>query len=461
MTFLVANYDIIATYLKLIPLILVGIIVFLFLILIILKNPYFGLLLVSFLLPFERIGSFEFLGITWRASHIFALFTLLAWLFTFFVKKINFNAKNPLLFPIFLFFGFSVFSLINAQNLQRAILVFLFHIFVILFSISIPNLIKSKDQLNKIIKIILISCFLVSLFGIYQFVGDMLGLPYTITGLREHYTKQVFGFPRVHSTALEPLYFANYLLIPISLLFSLLLSKKKDKILNTFWLVTILGLAILNLVLTLSRGGFLGLAIVLFLIGIFYFKSIFSWKKIIILSFIVILIIYSTYGFLLISGKKKNIDMFLRQATTYSKGIGIEERLSSYHAAWSMIKEYPILGGGVGNFGPYASRGPYFQPKEGWAIVNNEFLEIWAEEGIFGLISFIILIFILILRSAKALILKNINSHLKTLLLGLFIAFLAILVQYQTFSTLYILHIWVLVGLLIATQNLILIKKQI
>jgi O-antigen ligase len=452
-----------AYFLKLAPFILIGIFIFIFLTFAIFKNPCFGLFIVAFLLPFERLGSFELFGTTIRASQIFALITLVAWLFTFLAKKINFDAKNPLLIPIFLFSGFSIFSMINAQNLQRGILVFLFNSFVIAISLAIPNLIKSKNSLDRVIKIILISCLVVSLFGIYQFIGDMLGLPHDITGLREHYTKQVFGFPRVHSTALEPLYFANYLLIPISLCFALLLSERKENkkiISSTFWLVVILGFAVLNLILTLSRGGFLGLGTTLLLIGIFYLKSILSLKKIVILGLIVISAFSATYGFLLISGKKKNIDVFLKQATTYSKGVGVEERFTTYKEAWSMISEYPLLGGGVGNFGPYASRSPDFQPKEGWLIVNNQFLEIWAEEGIFGLISFLLLIFLLVLRSIKALILKNADSHLKTLLVGLLIAFIAVIVQYQTFSTLYILHIWVLIGLLVAVQNLIFILPR-
>lgn len=465
LAFLAISCGIMSIYfLNLAPVVLIGIVVFFILVLAIFKNPYLGLLLISFLLPFERIGSADLLGITIRASQIFALIALVAWLFTFFVKKIDFDAKNPLLIPIFLFSGFSILSMINAQNLQRAILVFLFNSFVMAVSLAIPNLIKSKDQLNNVIKIILISCLLVSLFGIYQFIGDMLGLPYEITGLREHYTKQVFGFPRVHSTALEPLYFANYLLIPIALCLTLLLSKKREdeKItLNTFWLVVILGFAVLNLILTLSRGGFLGLAIILLLVGFFYLKSTLSFKKIIILGLIISVALSAAYGFLLISGKKQNIDVFIKQATTYSKGVGVKERFTTYKEAWSMISEYPLLGGGVGNFGPYASAAPDFQPKNGWLIVNNQFLEIWAEEGIFGLISFVLLIFILILRSVKALVFKNAHSHLKTLLAGLLIAFIAIIVQYQTFSTLYILHIWVLIGLMIAVQNLIFVKKSI
>lgn len=419
------------------------------------KNPFFGILFIAFLLPFERIGSFEIAGITVRASQIFSILVLIAWILIFLIKKKDFDAKNPLLFPIFLYLGSSLISLINAQNITRGIIVLFFTIFTIVISIVIPNLIKNKENLEKIIKIILLSATIVSIFGLYQFIGDVIGLPDEITGLREHYTKKVFGFPRIHSVSTEPLYFANYLLIPISLLLSFLLSKKNKKLpFNIIITVFILALTTLCFILTLSRGGYLALAFLFFLFGIFFIRSILTPKKILIISSILVTAIISAYGFLLFTDREKNIEIFLNQATTYTDGAGVEERLTTYEDAFSMIKEYPIIGGGIGNFGAYASRNPNSEPKNGWAIVNNEFLEIWAEQGLLGLIIFLVLIFIIFIRSIKALTYRD-NPYFKTILVGLLFAFLAILVQYQTFSTLYILHVWFLIGLIVAVQNLI------
>ena len=123
-----------------------------------------------------------------------------------------------------------------------------------------------------------------------------------------------------------------------------------------------------------------------------------------------------------------------------------------------MIKDHPIIGNGIGNFGPHTNKSPYHMPNEGWAIVNNEFLELWAEIGILGLASFIAIILIIIFRTIKSISLGQ-DPYLKTILLGLLIAFLGIMAQYQTFSILYILHIWFLIGLIIATQNLLLKTK--
>jgi hypothetical protein len=55
---------------------------------------------------------------------------------------------------------------------------------------------------------------------------------------------------------------------------------------------------------------------------------------------------------------------------------------------------------------------------------------------------------------------KTKNKFLKTALIGLFVAFIGILSQYNFFSTLYIMYIWVAMGILVATQNLIIGNKK-
>ena len=440
--------------LKLAPLITLIIIIVVAFALVILKKPVFGIFLVAFLLPFERIGSYDFAGITVRPSQVFALLTLVVWILIFLTEKKNFNARNPLLVPISFFVGISALSIIKAVNFQRAVLVFLFNAFVIAIALMIPNLVKKKEHLDKIVKIILFSCFLVSLFGLYQFLGDVAGLPPNITGLREHYTSIVFGFPRVQSTCLEPLYFANYLLIPLSLSLALLSRRKKELKIKPSWLIIVLFLASVNLVLTLSRGGYLGFVTVVFLSLIVFFRSFLTWKKVLIFMLIVLLALTSVYYFLKLAGREKAIRTFLTQATNVAQGPAVKERTSTYKEAWKLFKENPWLGIGVGNFGPaYAKHSQIIPEKIGWPIVNNEFLEILAETGVFGFLSFLILLIILIVYSIQSI--KSVkNNYLKAVSKGLLIAFCGILIQYQTFSTLYILHIWFLIGLIIAASNL-------
>ena len=147
------------------------------------------------------------------------------------------------------------------------------------------------------------------------------------------------------------------------------------------------------------------------------------------------------------------MDVFLGQATEYEEGASIVERFSTYHKAWELIKRNPWLGVGIGGFGPEVAPGSHVVPKEGWQIVNNEYLELWAETGIFGLLSFLLLVFIIVIRSIKVWLRSN-DVFAKTVVVGLTIAFLGILAQYMTFSILFIMHIWVLIGIIVASQNI-------
>lgn len=447
------------------PLFILATLIAFFLILKIIEKPSFGIILTAFLLPFERVGSFELLGFTIRPGQVIALIALLSWGLFFLTTKKKFDARNPLIPFLFLFLAISVLSFIQAVNLERALLVFGFEFFVILVSLAIPNLIDNKKLLQKVILALVLSTFLVSLFGLYQFLGDMAGLPKEVTGLREHYTKSVFGFPRIQSTALEPLYFANFLLIPISLLLVLFLRKKEDQakerqhfLLRPLGISFILVLSALNLVLTVSRGAYLAFAVVLVLVFVLFFKYFINPKRFVPIILIIFLVGFGVYKLIGLD-KRSGIETFIEHSTNFQEGVAIEERFSTYDHAFEMIKRHPVLGVGVGNFGPQIAQNPNNTPTDGWLIVNNLYLEVFAERGIFGIAILLLMMGFVILRSLKALRFGK-DVYLKTILLGLTIAFVAILVQYNTFSILYFFHFWFLIGLLISTQNLLLKKGQ-
>jgi O-antigen ligase len=86
-------------------------------------------------------------------------------------------------------------------------------------------------------------------------------------------------------------------------------------------------------------------------------------------------------------------------------------------------------------------------------------LELLAENGAVGLIAFAILCLAIFFRAAVAYF-RSQDKLLKALILGLSLALVGILVQYATFSTLYIFHIWFLIGLLAAICNVILNQKS-
>lgn len=421
-----------------------------------LQRPFWGVLLIFFLLPFERIGALEVGGFTLRASQVVALVTLIAFVWDRLAsRKFSFR-PNPMAAPVLVFLLVNLFSLFSALNFVRGAEVYLFTLFVVLLFLVIPQLVVTKAQVEKMLRALFIAAVLVSIFGIYQFVGDLIGLPRSLTGLSVLYTKDNFGFPRIQSTALEPLYFANYLLIPLNIALAFM-TTKLQKQRTWLWLGIIMLLGI-NFVLTISRGAYIGMIASILTLCVIHYRTVFSRKNLALYGVIFGVAFFAVVSLLgLSSNAKRTIANFRQHAVNVTSGASVVERETTIWQALDAWKEHPFLGIGPGNFGPLVARNPLKTPEKGWLIVNNETVELLTETGIVGLFTFIVAIYVLLARSILA-IRRCLDPWLKAVLVGVFTAMIGILVQYQTFSTLYILHIWALMGFLIALQNMVLQK---
>lgn len=422
---------------------------------IIFKNPFTGVLLMTFFLPFERIGSIDIGGVTIRPSQVIAVITIFAFLIGgIFRRKLNF-APNPIFWPLAGFVLVYTLAIFNAPNIERSGMVLAFIMFTCFVAILLPNLIHDKVQLRKVLNALMLTYLLVTVFGIYQFLGDIVGLPPELTGLRDLYTKDVLGFPRVQSTALEPLYFANFLLLPFCLILSVFLTKTVQ--VKSWILAGLVALGGLNLVLTVSRGAYIAFAASFLVIAFFLFRKVFTIRNIIFFIIIVAMVAVGSVYFLDMEGA---LEDFTEHTKGIFEGASYEERVNTFEIAQRAWSEHPIIGIGPGSFGPYASGHPYMVPQDGFLIVNNVYIEILAESGILGLFFFSLIIIILIIRNIRAIIRAK-DKFIKAILVGLLAAFIGILVQYNTFSILYIMHIWFTIGVMIAVQNIVLRNKKI
>lgn len=418
--------------------------------LVIITNPVMGIYWLSFFLPFERIGSVDVAGVTIRISQVLAILTISAWMIRGLTRKSFKLRPYPLLLPIALFVVVCCISLVNAPNLDRSILVLIFTLFTISISVLLPSIVRHTNQVERITYLLLISMGVVCVFGIYQFLGDIVGLPTSLTGLRPQYTKEILGFPRIQSTALEPLYFANYLLIPLSVSITLWLSKTKQT-LKPWWLLSLVLLGGINFILTVSRGGYIALAVMLGLLAIVYWKQLL--RPSILIPMIVCIAIAGgiAYRFLNLTDQ---VETFASHVTDLFGGASYAERVETFDIAERIWWQHPWIGIGPGSFGPYANYHPLITPGDGYKIVNNEYIELLAETGVLGLACFIVMVVMLYVRSIKALRVGR-DPFLKALLIGFLTAFTGILVQYNTFSILYIMHIWFTIGLMVSIQNIL------
>lgn len=428
----------------------------------ILRTPILGLWLILFFLPFERIPSLDIAGITVRINFLLGLVTMvsagLAWLST--RRRLP---ANPIWLPVLLILTVSVASLIEAEAMRRGLLTIAFILFTFGFQVLVVGLLERPEQLKRALSILWCSAAVVGLFGIYQFLGDLAGLPNGLTGLREIYTKAIFGFPRVQAFSIEPLYLGNYLLLPLSLLVAALLLRVKN--LTRAWHWGLLGLLLLIFVLTLSRGAYLAGLVSFGLIILTLPRESFQPRWL--LGGLLIGTIAVAGALLFVSqGEGDALARFGAHARIADFGTGesTQGRLSTVNQALDFWRESPLLGIGIGNFGPKALGYP--ETADDYPIVNNEYVELLAETGPTGLVAFVLLALLLLHRSLLAY--REIRSQpgrshgplLEAALIGTTAAFLGTLVQYNFFSTLYIIHVWVLVGLLVAVQNLILTNAK-
>lgn len=423
------------------------------------RNPEFGWFLIVFFLPFERVPTIGFGGVDIKINTILGFLTLFAW-----ILALAFNSKkykvsqNALAIPLVLFIFAMLLSLTHAVDLPRALQVLIFILFTMALGVLTINMVNTKESLKKTLLVLFASSLLVGIFGLFQFGGDVVGLPASLTLLKKGYGSEVFGFPRIQAFSMEPLYFANFLLIPIGVALALFFNKVY--IIKRWWLIVLIVILLLNFVLTVSRGGYLGLVGTFLIIGILLFKRVFTWKNVLIGALAIFTVGFGV-NYALSKGEARAIGEFIGhvQIKDFTEGESVEGRIRTFRHALNAWRESPIFGQGIGNYGPWTKHYPSATPEKGWDIVNNEFIEIMAETGLVGIITFGIFILFLIIRTFIAYKYAT-DQFYKAVLVGLLAAVVGILIQYNFMSTLYIIHVWVAIGLLIAVQNIILKTKN-
>lgn len=413
------------------------------------KNKYLLLifLAVIFALPFERIPTMEVFGFTIKISYILAVIFLATILFSGNAIKLfkgtGFSLSDK---ALVLFWAASLISLLWAPDLKRGVIIFALWTFIISIYFVFSRVLTSSAIRQKAENTILLVSTIVCVFGIYQFLGDSFGLPTYLTGLREAYTKTILGFPRIQSVALEPLYFANFLLIPFFI--SLKRYIKNDQILKPHFILSIL--ILINIILTISRGVYIAVGLSLFLLLIYLWinrkKENYFNKMLGIIAIVIVSLLLSMALVFRLNGRSATSN-FIDHAVvenTQSDGSALD-RLGTYKMALDFTKDKPIFGNGLGSFGVFAT--PDFKKDQGiYQTVNNEYLEILSETGVTGLGLFVLFLIFLAYEDWTAYKKRDDNEKLSLTILAL--GCLAILVQYNFFSTLYIIYIWVFLALL-------------
>lgn len=420
----------------------------------IIANPVVAPILIGFFLPFERVPTLEIGGATLKINHVLILISFIALLISFFIGKVKIPKDRIRFFVIYLLL-FLLSSLVVSINFPRAVSVYAFMLLMGVLYLVVSVSILTKDDVKKVLTAILWGALISGFFGLLQFAGDAVGLPNEITLLKEGYDQSTFGFARIQAFSQEPLYFANYLFIPILIILVLNLKGLIGGVFNKTLSYILLLTLFVDFILAVSRGAYLGAGAVLLVLLILMGKAILNFRVVIASLAMIFFVGFGTY-FALSKGESRAIDEFISHVAVEDReeGESVVLRLSTASLAWEIFTHHPVLGVGLGNFGPVIQGDPDEPPEEdGWSIVNNEYLELLAEGGLVVFVSFVALI-IAVFSNLISVLLRSKDEFLKTTNFALLLAFVGILVQYTTFSTLYIIHIWFLIALISATSRI-------
>lgn len=415
------------------------------------KNKFLQVLVAGLFatLPFERIPTVDLGFYTVKASYIFGLILLIAvipWVAGLFRE----NRLTGIDFALLAFWLIGLFSLLGAPDLKHSLVVLFMWAFVFVLYFILSRLLTNPVWQERVERIVILVSVIVCVFGIYQFLGDSLGLSTAWTGLRYQYTKAVFGFPRIQSVGLEPLYFGDFLLVPFFLV--LVRYIRADGLINKYWYVS--GLLSINIILGIARGVYvaLGLTLAIFLVYLFRLnKDRINYRQKVTGVLVSILVASGiSYALVQLPNGSKATGNFVEHAAVVSdvKGGGesVVGRVATFKNALRLFKAKPILGQGVGSYGVLSTTEKARTGGGGYGVVNNEYLEVLAETGVLGFLAFLSFLLATVLFWYRAF--KKSNKDDKIALLALFLGVAAIFVQYNFFSTLYIIHLWVFLALL-------------
>lgn len=304
-------------------------------------------------------------------------------------------------------------------------------------------------------KTTLIMTVLLVVFGYFQFFGDIIGVPPSITAMLGQYRSfTAFPFPRVHSLSLEPLYFSNYLLLPLAILAIRLRQKLTKKRQWQYSALFIVSLALL--VSSVSRSAILGLVVSGLIYLIVIRKDTAYIKRVAGLTAVSLVLVgglvFSVKVLPKIEFKSKAnqaFSIFGTHITNLNEG-SAKTRYELWPRALELIKQHPVLGIGLnGSRGALHPDEVANKKYDSLQPINNDYLVVLVEQGLLGILGFVPLVILLM-----KIIIETIKRNYKNLSAPYVLALIAVAVQVNSFGGLALLRTWVLFGMLVATWRL-------
>ena len=367
--------------------------------------------------------------------------------------------------------GFTLFSLLSvawSANPVRGVITAAFSSLLVLLVCTVAiNLPLMRHHQQSIYRLVIAGSTVSVLWALWQVYGDAFGVDSAFTLLTPAYESTVFGAARPTGFALEPQFFASFLLIPFFWLSVRLVSDNlKNAPLHYFGITALSTI----LVLSLSRGALFAAALGLILLLVLHHPSLKRWLYLgaTVFGGVVVagVITFSaatinqrdsisgytslakslnhlSLGIISLPPEHRDVKVGTPKVTTPPKATSgyvtasTDSRLSMSAQAillWTENPQHFLFGIGNGSFGTTLHAKDNRYPTN--SIVNNYYLELVVETGLIGLSLFVAFFVGLLYKLFKA---RN------TLLI---VIITSLLVQACFFSgNANIIHLWIIFGL--------------
>lgn len=358
-------------------------------------QPLNGLLFLIILRP--TLDIFTHNPIVSLGNYSLNIASLLALLVIFLSLAITFKnparlKKVPLKFAWILFISLTFISIFYSVDSALSFAEWLrlwsiFSLYLLSFSLT-----DSPPKLKKLIYAIIFSVFIPGILAFYQFFSHT-----GMTIIDEDISNRIFG------TFAHPNLLAYYLTAPLALLIFLILNKEKYQLRNLFLYLTFLFSFVL-LLLTYTRGAWVVFLLTILTLGVLRYKKF-------LLGFLL--------GLILIYFLIPPLNTRVNNLFQYNPYSSIQWRLNLWKDSLKYSQERIWFGYGLGTAHKVIldKRGEKF----GSADPHNDYLKILIENGIWGLLSYLLLIFSLIFNLIWSYVKSpnHINRGLWLLLLGI------------------------------------------
>lgn len=318
------------------------------------------------------------------------------------------NRMEPDAFgPYYIFFmGFICYAFLSSLDWKASIRFVGFHLAAFLLAVLVVSSVKKYEQLRLVVVLAVAGLTIAALYGCYQ---GVIGVPVVANQQDMLVNKGMPG--RVYSFFDNPNNFAELLVMLMPFTYALFLNARtwRGRLASVFSF----GVCAVALGYTLSRSSWLGFAL-----ATVVFIAFWNWKLIPLLVALGICCIpmlpETIYNRILTIGNTKDT------STSY--------RFAIYKASGVLMKDYWLRGVGLGSdilkqtFRGYP---PMFDGN--FPIhTHNNYLQVWAETGLFGAVSFIAALLYQLKAGTKAFVACT-DKRVKNLLAAALAGFCGIL----------------------------------